>query len=836
MKKVFTSFFVLTWFAFALMGQTHVINDFETYDQTDSVYWGFEVSDNADLALSFTKLSHSAEQVAVGDSSMKVEYSAHNSESWGGYAKFEHFNPDSDATYDFSLFDSISFRIYNASKASITNRVHLRFEMYDVSDAANGNATYDGAETEFYYSFQNALDMDPGWNEYKIGLTMDEAGGVLYDNMFHLNGWAGIKGNYTLDKDKIKGFAFEISVNGAGEGDAVSGTFYIDQIQLFSPGENPVIFFNGRDYAFDVTPGLWGNSAAEVVDGAGYTPETNAIKWTVSGEWSGYFMGLDKPRNLGYVWDTDSLHIKMKVPAGTGAFRIWFEDANDAVGKSYYSFDPAVWNWDGEWRVVSLPIAETFTTPDPFYADSSNIKNLVFMTEAGFSSAEIYFDDVWTGEVVIDVIPSDPPTNVSAVPQTTENYNLVIWADVPGESDESYDVYASSEPITDITAAGVYHVAYGVAGDVQSATHYLLSPGESVNLHWYYAVTCTDNFGNVSEPGLSPASYSNTAKAVGFVSLDVPDNVVVDGDLSEWTSSKVVPFVMDPNNFYITTAHVGGAIDDGDDLTGTLYMAVDSNYLYIAADVIDNEYVFAGGNWWEQDVVEVFIGLYEHPVNKHTSISRGAEPDYKFVFNENEMWLDVSGSSPIVNADTSNYFFEDLGGVDYTFEAKISLDSILIGKDARFYPEEGMMIPITMTFHDKDLLDGTSGNLGYSPLDKDNAWQTNHVWMHTWIGSESFVSVEEDNSNVATSFELKNNYPNPFNPSTTIAYSIPAASNVKIEVFNVLGQKVYTAVNAKQDAGNHKVTFNAKDLASGIYFYRLKAGNFSQVKKMMLMK
>jgi photosystem II stability/assembly factor-like uncharacterized protein/subtilisin-like proprotein convertase family protein len=87
-----------------------------------------------------------------------------------------------------------------------------------------------------------------------------------------------------------------------------------------------------------------------------------------------------------------------------------------------------------------------------------------------------------------------------------------------------------------------------------------------------------------------------------------------------------------------------------------------------------------------------------------------------------------------------------------------------------------------------------------------------------------------------TSFKLVQNYPNPFNPSTTIGYQISTLSEVKLEVFDVLGRRVATLVNEQQPPGFYTVNFNATRLASGVYFYRLQAGSFVETKKMMLVK
>lgn len=86
------------------------------------------------------------------------------------------------------------------------------------------------------------------------------------------------------------------------------------------------------------------------------------------------------------------------------------------------------------------------------------------------------------------------------------------------------------------------------------------------------------------------------------------------------------------------------------------------------------------------------------------------------------------------------------------------------------------------------------------------------------------------------SYELTQNYPNPFNPTTTITYSLPQNGLVTLKVYDVLGSEVAELVNGQIDAGVHKVNFNGVNLNSGVYFYTIKTGNFSETKKLMLMK
>ncbi len=103
-------------------------------------------------------------------------------------------------------------------------------------------------------------------------------------------------------------------------------------------------------------------------------------------------------------------------------------------------------------------------------------------------------------------------------------------------------------------------------------------------------------------------------------------------------------------------------------------------------------------------------------------------------------------------------------------------------------------------------------------------------------GTFSYSKVAEISVKSPDKFGLYQNYPNPFNPSTTINYSIPAAGNVELKIYDILGNEVANLVNETEESGNHSVLFDASKLASGVYLYTLRANNFVQTKKMMLLK
>ncbi|MBX7045486.1 MAG: T9SS type A sorting domain-containing protein [Ignavibacteria bacterium] len=98
------------------------------------------------------------------------------------------------------------------------------------------------------------------------------------------------------------------------------------------------------------------------------------------------------------------------------------------------------------------------------------------------------------------------------------------------------------------------------------------------------------------------------------------------------------------------------------------------------------------------------------------------------------------------------------------------------------------------------------------------------------------VGITQTNSNIPDKFALQQNYPNPFNPTTNIRFSLPKATDVKIVIFNSMGQEVKTLVSEFKNAGSYSVDFNASELASGTYFYKLITSDFTETKKMTLVK
>ena len=143
---------------------------------------------------------------------------------------------------------------------------------------------------------------------------------------------------------------------------------------------------------------------------------------------------------------------------------------------------------------------------------------------------------------------------------------------------------------------------------------------------------------------------------------------------------------------------------------------------------------------------------------------------------------------------------------------------------------------------------GLAGNLSVQRIregNNDNAVTEPNHFVRTislapeevyCIVLESTLAKKTSEEETKLVYKLDQNYPNPFNPTTVINFTIPNAGNTKVEVFNILGQKVMTLLNENLEVGSHKVEFNASNLTSGIYFYKLQSNNFTSIKKMMLIK
>ncbi len=233
-----------------------------------------------------------------------------------------------------------------------------------------------------------------------------------------------------------------------------------------------------------------------------------------------------------------------------------------------------------------------------------------------------------------------------------------------------------------------------------------------------------------------------------------------------------------------------------------------------------------------EDYFQLNMSITEDSTNKYTSTP--ISPRFTTVGPIKIDSLSVSKVSstlytvnPIFTNEGSSYTVKDLKvkiSSDDNTITKITPDTITISSiapGAAAGPDNDVNITVNSHF---------SGTFKFIYEIMSGGWT---FWRDTTL---QVVTGVEDIKQIPLSYNLFQNYPNPFNPSTTIEYSIPQNSLVTLNIYDLLGRKVSSLVNERKSAGNYLVVFNAGNLASGIYFYRMQAGSFISTKKFVLLK
>ncbi len=219
-------------------------------------------------------------------------------------------------------------------------------------------------------------------------------------------------------------------------------------------------------------------------------------------------------------------------------------------------------------------------------------------------------------------------------------------------------------------------------------------------------------------------------------------------------------------------------------------------------------------------------------------------PDSVYVSCNNNIYLSPDGGNSWETVFTSRGILINTVAVDPLNPENVFAGGLFFD-DSHQSPSHGVFLHSTNG--------GKDWNEPDAATDKTISEVTSIIAMRKSIDNKSFVYIGTqgtgvweykystitsigENTNLLKKFILFQNYPNPFNPMTTIKYELPEGSKVELIIYNILGQKVAELVNSFQKAGRYEVRWNAEDFASGVYIYQLKAENFSQSRKLILMK
>lgn len=482
---------------------------------------------------------------------------------------------------------------------------------------------------------------------------------------------------------------------------------------------------------------------------------------------------------------------------------------------------------------------------------------------------------VWFDNVVLKRVREVPPASPDFTLSTTDG--VVTITVTPVENAATYDVFFSNSVIDTTNKAGVSFIGTVDAESGLSLTHTTKAPHESLisEFEAHYGVVAKSEAGAASEPTsksimTSMSVAENYAAELGADAVNAVATAMLEtgeipasADLAAFFPESYVPFTISPEEGVDVVATIEGGADD---LTSKHWIgfAPTEGYLVIYAEVMDDSVKFAtesdgSGGAWNFDSWEMGIGNYSPESfitgSDHSSYEGGAEPDWQ---------LRGGGIVDAAGDGSTRGFIHGYGILEGRLNGEIPNSQTLVERtsygwrsltlittvelsgggtsDAEWVFPSGSEVktfPIQIAMNDNDAATRQTQKAWGSAAVNGDWWQRPAQWnVIAFVGADALpTSIDEDLSQ-PMKFSLEQNYPNPFNPSTNINFTLPSASKVTLEVYNMLGQKVATLVdNESLAAGVHNKVFDASKLASGMYIYRITAGNnFSKSQKMMLIK
>jgi len=551
----------------------------------------------------------------------------------------------------------------------------------------------------------------------------------------------------------------------------------------------------------------------------------------------------------------DAIGIDILVPADYNASTIGIIFQPAGNGWSWLEKDISVKDSvgcvaPGKWSTIKWPISEFKSQ-----IVSAKLKGSFFLqsTVTGSTPFEIDLDNL-----TLFGIPQPAGTNLSPALTLTKDTTLApgtntvvdfvkfTWIDNTLGA-EKYNIYMSKVgPITNLSASDVVRISTDIGHGLQSYGYRpYTSNGDSVTL--YFAITSVFNgaespLRSVCRKGPIKVKSTPTLK-IQYVK-DFAASFVLDG-----TDDEFVPYkshLIKPQSAGGPEAWSPTVEADTLDTNFRITMIIDDHYLYISADVDDDDInTVSTYQTWQGDGLEFYMGLYDlRTMNAwHGKNFTNANGDVRIGWNTlNQMTTD--GSAVKAWPGVTYALYQKLFGTSgYIVEARLTLDSLAAG-NAFGAVTNGLLFPLKIDLNDIDpVVDHDSSRsqilqVGNNPFgtktDLDQEWVRPHTWgIAEVIGGPTAVKTSPTSP---YEYKLFENYPNPFNPSTTIQYTLKEKGNTILKVFNLLGQEVAMLVNEDQAVGSHSVTFNANRLSSGVYFYTIESGTFRQSKKMLLLK
>lgn len=654
-----------------------------------------------------------------------------------------------------------------------------------------------------------------------------------------------------------------------GAGQTWAGNVLIDNFKLHTleVGEKWVI--GSFEKASGGTQGFanngWGQAlvgVAQAADPSGRTLGVLKTSWDFSKAPDNGKKGSFDNGNINLGWtDTDTgataITMDVWVPA----------DAPLGAQISIFAMDHATWTWTeqsfflndstfkpGKWNTMTYDVMK--------YVTSGELNPKAVLT----MGSQIYYNvpNNWAGDIYYDnitLVGVAEPEGKVASPAIAGVVNTVTTAGAVFQlfhitwedneiGTETYNVYMSDAPITDVTAPGVKLIGNAIPHGTQ---YYDFRPYSSkvTEVTRYFAVTAIDASGAEFELGansaVGPLVCATSAPAKAMYVKDFANVFSLDGLDTEFTDYKQYGLKAERHNGSDTT----GWTPESPDMSWNATFIVDDNYLYISADVTDNdinangnEPVVSGSQAWMGDALEFYIGFYnaiiEPQPHLYKDVDLAGTGDWRIGFTA---WgsTQKSGSSDFEFPGVERTVYQKFTGDGYIIEVRIALDSLAKGGDLQVV--NGAMLPLRIDGTDMDPAGGDTERTlwtGWGNTGNSEDWKRPSTFGFLEVVGGP-TAVEEKPVAQPLEFKLNNNYPNPFNPSTTITFSLAAKTDVQVVVYNLLGKQIRTLVNATRNAGTYTIQWDGKDesgqaLPTGMYFCRMKTPEYNRIMKMTLLK
>ena len=349
--------------------------------------------------------------------------------------------------------------------------------------------------------------------------------------------------------------------------------------------------------------------------------------------------------------------------------------------------------------------------------------------------------------------------------------------------------------------------------------------------------------------------------AISYAALAQDFSITIDAEKDAWYDGLTGPAdgqVFMPAKCYLRDIGDGNGPDDDADLSAIVWMAHDSSYLYLYTEVKDDIINGSNGARYLNDCLELKFDPEPSEGGTYTALSNTR---LTVLGDANVGGIDnlsgLPGYSPVEGVD----YVRNITGDGYTLEFRLPIENIEAPDGRSLYFNESGKMGLAINIGDNDtgerdnMLQWSAGHSDAAHSDLKLLGTVTFLADHKlgfeavsiidpsiinenaddWYSNPNPTGVSDAAVEVG-SFKLLANYPNPFNPETTIKFEIPGNGYVNLAVYNIQGEEVAVLINDFRNAGTYSVSFNGSNIASGIYFYRLESNGYSAVKRMLLLK